>query len=187
MNVENNDNLISFELATKDLSKQLISAYNKLSETTKKMPASLIDKEIVTQFEKNTVSVTNVLSYLIGWINLLVSWYEKGKQHKSFIMPGEGFSKWEYEKIAHHFYSKYEENSLDNQLLSLKIITQKIISIVEIESHSENIDRLGVWHWCTLKSGKQWPLKKWIVINSLSPYKRALTRIKATLRDKKLI
>ena len=94
-------------------------------------------------------------------------------------MPSEGFSKWEYEKIAHHFYSKYEENSLDNQLLSLKIVTQKIISIVEIESRSENIDRLGVWHWCTLKSGKQWPLKKWIVINSLSPYKRALARIKA--------
>ena len=48
MNVENNDNLISCELATKDLSKQLISAYNKLSETAKKMPASLIDKQIVT-------------------------------------------------------------------------------------------------------------------------------------------
>ena len=91
MNAENNGNLISCELATKDLSKQLIAAYNKLSETTKKMPASLIDKQIVTQFEKNTVSVANVLSYLIGWANLLVSWYEKGKQNKSFIMPGEGF------------------------------------------------------------------------------------------------
>ncbi|MCP5369386.1 MAG: ClbS/DfsB family four-helix bundle protein [Rickettsiaceae bacterium] len=184
MNVGNNDNLISCDLATKDLSKQLIVAYNKLSETTKKIPAQLIGEEIITKFEKNNITVSNVLSYLIGWANFLVSWYEKGKQHKSFIMPGEGFSKWEYEKIAYHFYGKYEENSLDNQLLSLKIVTQKIISIIEVESCSGNIDRLGVWHWCTLKSGKQWPLKKWIVVNSLSPYKRALARIKATLRDK---
>lgn len=54
MNVENNDGLISCELATKDLSKQLIVAYNKLSETIKKIPAQLINKEVVTQFKKIT-------------------------------------------------------------------------------------------------------------------------------------
>ena len=84
MNVENNTNSISHDSATKDLSKELIVAYNKISEVTKKIPAQLIHKEIVAQFEKNNVSVINVLSYLIGWSNMLVSWYEMGKQNKKF-------------------------------------------------------------------------------------------------------
>jgi hypothetical protein len=62
-------------------------------------------------------------------------------------------------------------------------MTCKIIAIMEMESCSGNLDRFGVWGWCTLKSGKQWPLKKWIVVNSLSPYKRALVGLRVALNS----
>ena len=52
-------------------------------------------------------------------------------------------------------------------------IVIEIVQIVEQESVSGNLDKLGVWKWCNLKSGKQWPLRKWIRVNTIAPYKRA--------------
>jgi hypothetical protein len=49
---------------------------------------------------------------------------------------------------------------------------------VEKEHHSGNLQRIGIWPWCTLKSGKDWPLYKWVQVNSVAPYKRAISLIK---------
>lgn len=40
------------------------------------------------------------------------------------------------------------------------------------------LDQRGIWAWCTLASGKQWPLSKWIRVKTASPYKRAVQLIK---------
>jgi hypothetical protein len=109
MKVENNTHFIYNDMAMESLSKELIFTYNKISEISKKFPSKVLRDKIITRFEKHNISVINMLSYLIGWSSMLVSWYEMGKQNKIFTMPGEGFSKWEYEKIASHFYEKYKK------------------------------------------------------------------------------
>lgn len=90
-------------------------------------------------------------------------------------MPGEGFSKWDYVGLAKHFYEKYQfKNPMEQEKEFFKFI-QVILDITENEFENGNLDRLGVWSWCTLSSGKQWPLSKWIKINTVSPYKRAIS------------
>ncbi len=51
---------------------------------------------------------------------------------------------------------------MDEQLKEFNRVVVEILEIVEREYKSENLDKEGVWKWCTLVSGKQWPLSKWI-------------------------
>ncbi|MCB9493291.1 MAG: ClbS/DfsB family four-helix bundle protein [Epsilonproteobacteria bacterium] len=164
---------------TYPLSQKLSTLHGKLMSNLKNLPEPLIHKKTITDFIKNeNISISDVLSYLIGWGNMLLSWYEQGLSGKDFVMPGQGFEKWDYAKIAQHFFKKYNQNTLVQQLVLLEQTTQEIVSLIEKESTSGNIDKLGIWKWCTLKSGKQWPLSKWITVNSIAPYTRAITKIR---------
>jgi len=180
----NSDDLILVNINLKNpLALELILTYNKLVSFVMELPESLHKSEIIIGFDKKIISVSNVLSYLLGWTNMVLTWYKQGKKGIIFIMPGEGFDTWNYEKITEYFYEKYRSVNRHKQCLLLKESTYKIIKIIETESQLDNLDKLGVWEWCTLKSGKKWPLKKWITVNSLSPYKRALSKIKTSIKN----
>lgn len=127
------------------------------------------------------VSGTDLIAYQIGWGRCLIRWYEAGIHGKMPEMPGEGFSTWNYVGIARHFYQKYQYDSAETQMTIFHQVVLRILEIVEVENQTGNLDRLGIWPWCTLPSGKQWPLSKWAKINTSSPYKRASSLIKRIL------
>lgn len=126
------------------------------------------------------VSVADIIAYQIGWGNLLINWYTTGLTGKKPIMPGEGFTKWDYSGIAQHFYKKYHYDGYHQQEQEFHNVVTNIVNIVETEYQFGNLDKIGVWDWCTLASGKQWPLSKWITVNTVAPYKRATALIKKT-------
>lgn len=107
----------------------------------------------------------------------LIGWYKSGIQGLSPEMPGDGFSDWKYIEIA-SFLQKYSYACAEEQMNVFEILVAEIINIVERETINNNLDRIGVWPWCTLQSGKSWPLSKWIQVNSVAPYKRATKLIK---------
>jgi hypothetical protein len=98
-------------------------------------------------------------------------------------MPGEGFSTWDYVGLAHHFYKIYRFDSFDEQMKEFTRLVTHILEIVEKEHRSGNLDKINVWEWCTLPSGKQWPLSKWITVNTASPYKRAAQALRKFSRE----
>lgn len=61
------------------------------------------------------VSITDHIAYQIGWGKCLIGWYESGIKGEVPIMPGEGFSIWDYTAIARHFYKKYQYHHRDEQ------------------------------------------------------------------------
>jgi hypothetical protein len=124
------------------------------------------------------VGVTDVVAYQIGWGHCVIRWYEAGIQGKIPEMPGEGFSTWDYVGIARQFYQKYQYDSVEKQMAIFHQVVSRILEIVEEEDRKGNLDQLGIWLWCTLPSGKQWPLSKWVKINTSAPYKRATSLIK---------
>lgn len=124
------------------------------------------------------VSVSDIIAYQIGWGKCVVRWYEAGIQGKMPEMPGEGFLTWDYLGIAQHFYQIYQFDSADGQMRIFHQVVLRILEIVEAEDQTGNLDRTGIWPWCTLSSDKQWPLSKWIRVNTTSPYKRATQSIK---------
>ncbi len=158
------------------LSNQIKDEFNKLILIVSSIPLSQRDIAIING-TGGKVSIANVIAYQIGWGNLLIGWYQSGLSGKDPEMPGDGFSKWDYVGIAHHFYQKYYYNNEDQSRQFYQVV-QDIIRIVEHEYATGNLDKEGVWNWCTLSSGKKWPLSKWIRINTIAPYKRASTLIK---------
>lgn len=163
------------------LGNALEKSYNALVELLAKVPAH---NRTIAKIEGTggMVSIADIVAYQIGWGTLLIGWYNAGINGKTLDMPGDGFSTWDYTGLARHFYTKYRYDSAQEQDQRLHVIVQHILNIIEHEYQTGNLDKIGVWTWCTLASGKQWPLSKWITVNTVSPYKRAATLIRKFLK-----
>lgn len=154
------------------LSREIQREYNKLVNTIAHAPETCYTTKSI-HGTGGLVSVADIIAYQIGWGTLLIGWYHAGLRGEMPAMPSEGFSKWDYVGLARHFYTKYQCGSPGKQLQELFAVVKKILDIVEREYQTGNLDIPGVWLWCTLTSGKQWPLGKWIRVNTSSPYKKA--------------
>ena len=164
------------------LSKSILEQYNTLIQTIDTTCA----KDLFIKKSDGTsgkINIANLIAYQIGWGTLLINWYEEGLKNKMPHMPGEGFTSWDYTAIAQHFYTKYGKLPIQDLLKQFEKIVNNIIQITEHEFATGNLDKLGVWDWCTLKSGKKWPLSKWIQINTVAPYKAAGMVIKKGLKE----
>lgn len=124
------------------------------------------------------VSIADLIAYQIGWGKCLIRWYESGIKGETPEMPGEGFSNWDYVAIARYFYQKYQYDASNQQMKVFNQVVSQLLDIVRIEQQTNQLDQIGIWPWCTLTSGKQWPLSKWIRVNTVSPYKRTVQLIK---------
>lgn len=132
----------------------------------------------VIDWNAKKISLAELIAYQIGWGSCLIRWYEAGIHGKTPDMPGEGFKKWDYRAIAAHFFEKYGYDGGAEQAHHFEEVVRKIANIAKEEEMNGNLTREGVWPWCTLSSGKKWPLEKWIRVNTVSPYKRATGLIK---------
>ena len=72
----------------------------------------------------------------------------------------------------------YQYDASHQQMKVFDQVVLRLLEIVKIEQQANQLDQIGIWAWCTLTSGKQWPLSKWIRVNTASPYKRAVQLIK---------
>lgn len=163
------------------LSLEINKEYNRLKKLVASIPpAARLVKKI--EGTGGLVSVSDLIAYHIGWGKNIIRWYETGIKGETPVMPGDGFSTWDYTAIASYFYKNYAYDSKSLQDETFHQVVLDLLAIVEKEHLSGNLTALGVWPWCTLSSGKQWPLGKWIKVNTVAPYKRAYTLIKASLK-----
>ncbi|MBX7067529.1 MAG: ClbS/DfsB family four-helix bundle protein [Parachlamydiales bacterium] len=135
-------------------------------------------KEKILEWNGGLISAADLMAYQIGWGRCLIRWYEAGIKGEEPEMPGEGFVKWDYPAIALHFYQRYRFDSGELQLSEFKQVVNRILEIIHVEEKLGNLDTIGIWDWCTLPSGKIWPLSKWIQVNTVAPYKRAAAILK---------
>ena len=159
------------------LNQDIETSYAQLIKAIHSVPISKRQIQMI-EGTGGKVSLSDLIAYQIGWGKCLIRWYEDGIQGKQPQMPGDGFLKWEYVAIAHHFYRKYAYDGSDLQLKVFEETVAQILKIVQKEQETGNLHQPGVWSWCTLPSKKQWPLSKWIQVNTVSPYKRAAGLIK---------
>lgn len=131
--------------------------------------------------KRNELWIAERIAYQIGWGQLLLYWYNTGIQGKNPEMPGDGFTKWNYKDIAEYFYKKYLYDQGPEQEKRFQAIISEVLAIVEKEYQTGNLDECGVWPWCTLPSGKDWPLSKWVRVNTISPWKATSTLLKKHL------
>ncbi len=160
-----------------DLSRDISLEYDRLKDAVSAIPISQRELKLLDG-TGGKVGVVDLIAYQIGWGKCLIQWYETGLQGKYPEMPGDGFSQWSYVAIAKHFYKKYRYDGSEEQMKILDELVLNILRIVNQEAKNGNLDRIGVWPWCTLRSGKSWSLSKWIQVNTVAHYKRAVKLFK---------
>lgn len=163
-----------------DLSSEIRREYDRLKDVIDAIPLSQRGLKLLDG-TSGKVSVVDLIAYQIGWGKCLIRWYMKGLKGEYPEMPGDGFSKWSYVEIAKHFYKKYRYDGAEEQMKILDELVLHILKIVNQEAKNGNLDQIGIWPWCTLRSGKSWPLSKWIRVNTATPYKRVFKLIKKIL------
>lgn len=159
------------------LSQAIQTEYHKLIREITKIPANSRNEKKLDG-PGGPVSVSNWIAYHIGWGRRVLAWYRAGLKGNQPEMPGEGFSTWDYIGLARYFYQAYLYDGYREQEQEFNNTVQELIEIVEAEHATGRLNQPNIWPWCTLKSGKAWPLSKWIQVNTAAPYRKSTGLIK---------
>ena len=156
------------------------STYAKLRAEFDNIPEGLVDeKSMEGQVKGDKISVNNLLSYLIGWGELVLKWdrYYKG-ENKLPDLPEVGYRWNEMGRIALKFYKDYEENDFKTLLKKYDEVVTEIIRMVKSKDNKE-LYELG-WY-------KKYPFGRMVALNTSSPYKNARGRIRKWKKEKGLL
>lgn len=135
--------------------------YSKLLTELEKIPTELTTiKELDGHAKGTTMSVNNLLAYLIGWGQLLLKWNERKSDNLPVDFPETGYKWNELGKLAQKFYEDYEEDNFHKLNQKLDKTVEDIIALIE----SKTNDELYGIPWYT-----KWTLGRMIQFNTSSP------------------
>ncbi|MCB8822519.1 ClbS/DfsB family four-helix bundle protein [Microvirga rosea] len=159
-----------------ELLKAINSKFDKLIKDLNAVPAELTGEASMEGHVKGArMSVSNLVSYLIGWNELVLKWMERDALGKPIDYPDTGFKGNELSKLAQKFYRDYEELSYPQLLDRLSAAKLRIVSL--IESH-DNADLYGrQWYG-------RWAMGRMIQFNTSSPYDNTRGRLRTWLKAK---
>jgi len=160
---------------------ELLSAievnFDKLMTDLRAVPLDLADDCGLDGHAAGTrMSIANLVSYLIGWNELVLKWLDRDKAGLPVDFPETGFKWSELGRLAQKFYRDYEALPYPALLQRLEAAKERIVS--EIESRSD--DTLYGRDWL---DGK-WTMGRMIQFNTSSPYANARARLRKRLRAK---
>lgn len=119
------------------------------------------------------ISVHNLVSYLVGWNELVLKWCALRDQGQPVDFPETGFKWNELGKLASKFYGDYQ--ALPFTALSLRFETAKNALVALIEARSD-AELYGVaWY-------EKYTLGRMIQFNTSSPYANARGRLRKWLK-----
>lgn len=147
-----------------------------LKELQSITPDQVEVKELEGHAQNTTMSVKDLVAYLLGWGQLVLKWSHKKENGKPVDFPETGFKWNELGSLAQKFYSDYEADEFEILVLKLRETVEDIIALVESKS---NADLYGVAWYEKYTHGRM------IQLNTSSPYKNALARIRKWKKTKK--
>lgn len=144
--------------------------YSKLKKELSTIPVELTSIPNLEGHAKNTMmSINNLVSYLIGWGELVLKWNIKKDNNEAVDFPETGYKWNELGKLAQKFYKDYEKDDFITLCDKLDNTVFTILSLIEQKSNTElyNVE----WY-------EKWTLGRMIQFNTASPYNNARGRIR---------
>ncbi|MGG9986157.1 ClbS/DfsB family four-helix bundle protein [Lactiplantibacillus plantarum] len=112
-------------------------------------------------------SPSQMLAYQIGWLTLLLSWESDEKQGKTVVTPAPKYKWNNLGGLYQQFYQEYGQQTLDSQR---KQLDQLVIQVCQWLSTLNQTEFLGVGQRQWANNQAQWPIWKWIHINTVAPF-----------------
>jgi len=154
----------------KELLADIESSYSKLTEKLKTISPKLVNNLMLDGHAKATkMSVHNLVSYLIGWGELVLKWHKKKNKGETVDFPETGYKWNELGKLAQKFYKDYEKLEY---LALLDKLDRTVKGLEELVKSYDN-KQLYETPWY-----EGWTMGRLIQLNSSSPYKNARARLR---------
>ncbi|MFB0830639.1 ClbS/DfsB family four-helix bundle protein [Brevibacillus laterosporus] len=154
-----------------ELIESIDKAYKKFIEEFKVISEELRDKHI-SEVDK---SPSEILSYQLGWINLLLSW-EKDEQSGLDVQTPTPDYKWNnLGKLYQSFYEQHGALTLKQQEEELTKLVRKLVDWINDLTEAE-LFQPEQRKWATTKA--MWPVWKWVHINTVAPFTNFRTKIR---------
>ncbi|KRK64820.1 hypothetical protein FC72_GL001874 [Companilactobacillus tucceti DSM 20183] len=148
---------------SEELIDQIKESYHKFIDEYQGITDGVADERI-DQVEKTP---REMLSYQVGWINMILSWEKMEESGEEITTPTPGYKWDQMRELYHDFNVKYGANGLDNEEEELKKVVKELIAWIDHMS-SDELFKPGERKWATTKA--MWPVAKWIRINAISPF-----------------
>lgn len=154
--------------------KELILAINtnyiKLKKELENIPIKLTTLKDLEGHSKGTLmSINNLLSYLLGWQELVLKWNIKKQNKEEVDFPETGYKWNQLGKLAQKFYEDYKNDDFNTLLFKLDKRVEEILKLIENKSNKELYE--VSWY-------EKWTLGRMIQFNTSSPYANAKARIR---------
>jgi hypothetical protein len=155
----------------------IISNYTSLVKELSSIPIELTTVKELEGHAKNTLmSINNLIAYLVGWGNLVLKWINQKEQGIETVFPENGYKWNELGLLAQKFYTDYKDDDFPTLCEKLERINQLIVH--KIEGYSNDDLYEVAWY-------DKWTLGRMIQLNTSSPYKNAVVRIRKWKKEKK--
>ncbi|CAM3140662.1 cytoplasmic protein [Chryseobacterium flavum] len=121
------------------------------------------------------------ISYQLGWTHLLLQWESDEKNGIEVKTPTPDYKWNNLGGLYQSFYNQYGSHTLQEQRELLRNQVDEIINWIE-SLDDDTVFISGKRKWATTPA--QWPVWKWIHINTAAPFKSFRTQLRKWKKEK---
>lgn len=132
------------------------------------------DKDILTDEVDRTPA--QMIAYQLGWMNLILDWEDQEKKGQEVITPAPNYKWNNLGRLYESFYKQYDGYSLKELCIMFEETEGKIIELINTYTDIE-LFQPGGRKWSS-STPSNWPIWKWIHINTVAPFKSFRTKIR---------
>ncbi len=167
---------MAIPISKAELLTAIAEGFTKLDSALEAVPTEIADEKNFDGHAKGTMmSANNLVSYLIGWNELVLKWLEEDDRGQVVEFPEVGYKWNELGALAQKFYADYSDYSFSANRRRLTAAKERLLAEVSKRTDEELYG--SPWH------GK-WSKGRMIQFNSSSPYESARSRVRKWLKSK---
>ncbi len=150
------------------------TTFTRLSEDLDRIPIDAVRMPVLDgHVTGTTISPADLLAYLIGWNQQVLTWHRRRAAGLPDEFPAPGIAWNELGLLAQRYYAEHRDDSWER--LRAQLVEAKTRIVELIGGYSEEELYGAPWY------GK-WTMGRMISLNTSSPYTNARGRIRAWLR-----
>lgn len=160
-----------------ELIKSIYSSYKKVRKEFEEINKdTVLEKTLEWHIKGKNMSIHNLLSYLVGWWELMIKRDEVFINEKRIPdLPDTWYHMNDWWGLAEKFYNDYEDYKFENLLEKFDKVVSNIIEMLE---NKNNEEIYGINWYVTKSSNKWYTFWRLVSLNTSSPYNNAYWRIK---------
>jgi hypothetical protein len=153
-----------------------------ISEITKTANMFITEFEGITEAEKairfEGVDRTpqEMISYQLGWMELILSWDRDELAGKKVVTPAPRFKWNQLGGLYQSFYDRYQDKSITELRDLFNTYVEAVIKWLQC-FNEEELFSSGGRNWAA-STPSNWPIWKWVHINTAAPFKSFRSKIR---------